>query len=55
MNDSYSAARIHAMRTKLIKPEEYSRLLRMSPMGECGVSVSLSVTPAAWQYCLPPA
>jgi vacuolar-type H+-ATPase subunit C/Vma6 len=30
MNDSYSAARIHAMRTKLIKPEEYSRLLRMS-------------------------
>lgn len=30
MNDSYAATRIHVMRTKLISPEEYDRLLKMS-------------------------
>jgi V/A-type H+-transporting ATPase subunit C len=30
MNDSYAATRIHVMRTKLIKPDEYERLLKMS-------------------------
>jgi V/A-type H+-transporting ATPase subunit C len=29
MNDSYSAARVHVMRTKLIVPSQYERLLKM--------------------------
>jgi len=30
MSDSYAATRIHVMRTKLIQPDEYERLLKMS-------------------------
>jgi vacuolar-type H+-ATPase subunit C/Vma6 len=32
MNDSYSAARIQAMRTRLIKADDYERLLKMTEM-----------------------
>lgn len=45
MNDSYSAARIQVMMTKLIKEQEYERLLKMSGMEIIGYLQSTEYRP----------